>query len=109
LGDGSFDAVVISVSVQYLTRPVEVFRDVHRILKPGGQFLVIFSNRMFFTKAVRIWTVSDDARKMDLVASYFQYADCYEDIRGTCRNPRHGLYEDPVYVVMASKPSSPSP
>ncbi len=109
LGDGSFDAVVISVSVQYLTRPVEVFRDVHRILKPGGQFLVIFSNRMFFTKAVRIWTVSDDARKMDLVASYFQYADCYEDIRGTCRNPRHGPYEDPVYVVMASKPSSPSP
>ena len=46
--DASFDSVVIAVSVQYLIRPIEVFRDVHRVLKPGGSFLVIFSNRMFF-------------------------------------------------------------
>ena len=32
----SFDAVVCCVSVDYLTRPVEVFRDVARVLRPGG-------------------------------------------------------------------------
>ena len=103
--DNTFDAVVITVSVQYIVKPVEVFRDVHRILKPNGIFLVTFSNRMFFTKAVRIWTVSNDEYKMDLVASYFYHAGGYEDLRGMCRNPNRGDFEDPLYVVMARKPS----
>ena len=51
----SFDAVILTVSAQYLTRPVEVFREVNRVLKPGGPLVVTFSNRMFPTKAVRIW------------------------------------------------------
>ena len=102
--DNTFDGVVITVSIQYLTRPVEVFRDVNRVLKPGGVFLVIFSNRMFFTKAVRTWRTKDDIQRMDLVASYFQYAGDYEDVKGMCRNPHRGPFDDPVYVVMARKP-----
>ena len=103
--DSSFDVVVITVSMQYVVRPIEVFRDVNRILKPGGAFLVIFSNRMFFTKAVRMWVQSDDEQRMRLVASYFHYAGSYEDINGICRNPRRTPMEDPVYVVMARKPA----
>ena len=102
--DGAYDAVVITVSIQYLTSPIEVFQDVHRILKPGGVFLVVFSNRMFFTKAVRCWVESDDQARMRLVWSYFEHADEYEEIMGTCRNPRRGPYDDPVYVAMARKP-----
>ena len=45
--DESFDAVVITVSVQYLTQPVIVFSEVSRILRPGGVFIVTFSNRCF--------------------------------------------------------------
>ena len=101
--DSSFDGAVISVSVQYLTRPVEVFRDVNRVLVPGGSFVVIFSNRMFFTKAVRIWVEGNDQERMDLVGTYFQQAGNYEDIRGICRNPDRGPYDDPLYVVMARK------
>ncbi len=103
--DNSFDAVIVTVSVQYIVKPIEVFRDVHRILKPNGVFLVTFSNRMFFTKAVKVWTVSNDEYKMDLVASYFHHAGDYEDLRGMCRNPNRGDFEDPLYVVMARKPS----
>ena len=103
--DCTFDAAVIAVSVQYLTRPIEVFRDVNRILRPGGVFLVTFSNRMFPTKAIRIWNLGSDEQRMQLVASYFHYAGNYEDTRGTCRNLQRGPYEDPVYVVMARKPS----
>ena len=99
----SFDAVVITVSIQYLTSPIEVFRDVNRILKPGGLFLVIFSNRMFYTKAVRVWTMADDKQKMQLVGAYFHYAGNYEEIKGMSRNPQRGPEEDPVYVVMARK------
>ena len=102
--DNNFDAVTLTVSVQYLVKPVEVFRDVNRVLRPGGPFLVVFSNRMFSTKAVRGWVVNDDEARMTLVATYLHYAGGYEDIRGMCRNPNRGPQEDPVYVVMASKP-----
>ena len=51
-GDGEFDVVTIAVSVQYLTRPLEVFREIGRVLRPGGGCIVSFSNRCFPTKAV---------------------------------------------------------
>jgi len=43
--DESFDAVVCCVSVDYLTRPIEVFTDVARVLRPGGPFVCAFSNQ----------------------------------------------------------------
>ncbi len=57
--DGDFDAVTCCVSVDYLTRPVEVFRDVGRVLRPGGPFVVTFSNRCFPTKAVHGWLATE--------------------------------------------------
>ena len=33
-----FDAAVVTVSIQYITQPIEVFREVRRVLKPGGAF-----------------------------------------------------------------------
>jgi ubiquinone/menaquinone biosynthesis C-methylase UbiE len=32
----SFDVVLCSVSVDYLTRPMGVFKEVHQVLKPSG-------------------------------------------------------------------------
>jgi len=46
----SFDAAVCCVSVDYLIRPVEVFADVARVLRPGGLFVCTFSNRCFPSK-----------------------------------------------------------
>ncbi len=42
--------LVCAVSVDYLTKPLEVFREVHRVLKPGGLAIMSFSNRCFPTK-----------------------------------------------------------
>ena len=39
-----------AVSVDYLTRPIEVFKEMHRCLKPGGMAVMSFSNRCFPTK-----------------------------------------------------------
>ncbi|MDH3557417.1 MAG: class I SAM-dependent methyltransferase, partial [Deltaproteobacteria bacterium] len=36
----TFDVVLNAVSVDYMTKPFDVFREVNRILKPGGLFLV---------------------------------------------------------------------
>jgi SAM-dependent methyltransferase len=101
--DETFDAVVITVSVQYLTRPIETFREVNRILKPGGGFIVTFSNRMFFDKAVRIWRNSSDRGRLELVATYMEQAGNFEDIRSGFVNPEDSPPGDPLFLVAGHK------
>ncbi len=48
--DNSFDVITNAVSVDYLAKPMEVFKEMHRVLKPGGQAIMSFSNRCFPTK-----------------------------------------------------------
>ena len=103
--DATFDAVLLTVSVQYIIKPIEVFRDVNRILKPGGPFVVVFSNRMFYDKATLVWRMSDDGGRMRLVESYFGHAGNYEEIEGMYRNPGRYSMEDPVYAVIGRKAS----
>jgi SAM-dependent methyltransferase/FKBP-type peptidyl-prolyl cis-trans isomerase 2 len=69
--EASFDAVVCTVSVEYLTRPFEVFAEVRRVLKPGGRFVVMLSNRYFPPKAIRIWTEMHPFERSGLVLEYF--------------------------------------
>jgi SAM-dependent methyltransferase len=92
--DGSFDAVVCAVSVQYLIRPVEVFADVARVLRPHGLFAVSFSNRCFPTKAVAAWLNTTDADHRRLVRRYFELAG-YSGI--TDEQPASP--DDPLFVV----------
>lgn len=68
----SFDAVLCTVSVQYLQWPEKVFAEVYRILKPGGIFIVSFSNRMFYEKAVSAWREGSEYSRIQLVMQYFQ-------------------------------------
>jgi SAM-dependent methyltransferase len=101
--DETFDAAVVTVSVQYLTHPIETFQQVNRILRLGGIFIVTFSNRLFPTKAVRIWHNTSDRGHLELVASYLDYAGNYEDIKGGLANPQISPPGDPLFVVMARK------
>merc|ERR1712241_889978 len=68
----STDAVLCTVSVDYLIRPFEVFNEIHRILKPGGSFIVSFSNRMFATKVIKAWRFSGDDAHLFIATFYFQ-------------------------------------
>ncbi len=101
--DGAFDAAAVTVSIQYMTRPVETFAEVGRILKEGARFHVIYSNRMFPTKAVAVWQALDDHRRGQLIGSYFQSSGGWEDVSLYDIGPDTGAYSDPVYVVSARK------
>lgn len=69
--DRTFDAVLNTVSVQYLQQPEAVFAEIYRVLKPGGIAIVSFSNRMFYQKAIAAWRDSSDASHIALVKRYF--------------------------------------
>ncbi len=100
--DASFDGVVITVSIQYLTHPIEIFTEVRRVLKNGCPFLILFSNRMFPTKAVRVWQSLHDGQRAKLIEAYFQAAGGYEAAVFTDASPQTGI-TDPLYAVCARK------
>ena len=97
--DDTFDAVTCAVSVDYLSRPVEVFADVARVLRPGGVFVCTFSNRCFPTKAIRGWLSTDDPGRCAIVASYFDLTDGFGEVEVRHRNS--GSPGDPLYAVWA--------
>lgn len=108
--DDTFDAAICSLSVEYLTDPVAVFKEVARVLKPDGIFAVAFSNRWFEEKSTRIWKQLHDFEKIGLVTEYFIESEQFEtlstfSIRGYPR-PYDDKYfgqlflSDPVYAVI---------
>jgi SAM-dependent methyltransferase len=99
--DGRFDAVSCCVSVDYLTRPLEVFEEVARVLRPSGVFVCTFSNRCFPTKAIRGWLSTDDHGHCAIVGTYFDLTDGFDDAVVQHRNP--GAHGDPLYAVWATR------
>jgi ubiquinone/menaquinone biosynthesis C-methylase UbiE len=102
--DAEFDGAVVTVSVQYMVRPVEVFRDVGRVLKAGAPFIVTYSNRMFPTKAVRIWLALGDRDRAALLATYFRRAGGFGDVSAADLSG-DGTH-DPLFAVWARKRAS---
>jgi SAM-dependent methyltransferase len=95
LDDGKFDGGGLCVSVQYLQRPVEVFREVARVLRQGAPFVVSFSNRCFPTKAVAIWQSFSGPDQQRLVGAYMREAG-FANVAVQASTPAHG---DPLWVV----------
>lgn len=107
--DQEFDAVICTVSVEYMIRPFDVFLDVARILKPRGYFVHTFSNRWFPPKVINVWTNLHEFERMGLVLEYFLRSGVYENLK-TCSvrgwpRPMGDRYyprvriADPVYAV----------
>uniref|UniRef100_A0A0R0L4J8 Methyltransferase type 11 domain-containing protein n=1 Tax=Glycine max TaxID=3847 RepID=A0A0R0L4J8_SOYBN len=103
--DNSFDLITNVVSVDYLTKPLDVFKEMCRILKPGGLAIMSFSNRCFWTKAISIWTSTGDADHVMIVGSYFHYAGGFEPPQAVDISPNPGR-SDPMYIVYSRKLST---
>lgn len=99
--DDSFDDAVCCVSVDYLVRPIEVFREVARVVREGGRFVCTFSNRCFPTKAIRGWLHASDAEHGEIVAEYFRRSGAFAEPVIERRTPP-GHFGDPLWAVWAS-------
>jgi SAM-dependent methyltransferase len=100
-GDEEFDGAGICVSVQYLTRPADVFTELARVLRPGAPLVVTFSNRCFPDKAVYAWQVLDDNGHVALVQQYFAAAN-FGPTEVFAHRPKGG---DPLYGVVGRRPT----
>lgn len=119
--------VTNTVSVDYLTQPLQVFQEVGRVLRPGGLAIVAFSNRCFLSKLVpfrfqcpfrlfkvSIWSVGDPDDRVEVAANYFHFAQCRLDVRCFFSRPHRGFKDaevvdlsppntDPIFVVCARR------
>lgn len=104
----SFDLVICTASVEYLTRPQAVFAEVRRVLRPGGRFVLTFSDRWFPTKAIRVWAELHPFERLGLTLWLLReagFADLHgETLRGLKRpedDPHIGErdYSDPLFAA----------
>ena len=109
----AFDDVICTASVEYLVKPVEVFRELARVTKPGGHVVMTFSDRWFPTKAIGLWSELHPFERMGLVLDYFRQSGSFEGLatqssRGYPR-PADDKYADqrssadPVFAVWAKR------
>ena len=102
----TFDAVTCCVSIDYLVQPIEVLREVARVLRPGGVVVLTFSNRCFPTKAIRGWLQTDDANHLAIVKAYLEQAGGFGPAAAQRRTPEDWP-GDPLYAVWARRIASP--
>ena len=103
--DARFDAVLNALSVQYLTRPVEVFAEVRRVLRPGGLHLVAYSHRLFPTKAIAGWQALQMDERARLITAYFALSRGWTRPTECDRSPPGA---DPLHLVFAARAVDPA-
>lgn len=109
--DAAFDVVLCTASVEYLTQPQAVFAEVRRVLRPGGRFVLTFSDRWFPPKAIRVWSELHPYERLGMVLWLLReagFADLHtEAVRGL-RRPEDDKYaagrdsSDPLFAAWGS-------
>lgn len=84
--------------MQYLIHPVQIMEEISRVLRPNGEALISFSNRLFFDKAVSIWTGKPDIDHIETVGAYMR--DSFSKIQATDVTTSNS---DPMYIVIGTK------
>ncbi|BAU23157.1 hypothetical protein THC_0766 [Caldimicrobium thiodismutans] len=108
-----FDAVVCDLSIEYLIHPIQVLKEINRILKPKGQIFFSFSNRYFPPKVIKLWIDLQDFERMGYVLELFNQVQGFTNLRtyslrGFPR-PKEDKWayltslSDPLYIVWAEK------
>ena len=110
LADNSVDAVLIVAGWQYLQQPEAVAAELLRVVRPRGEVIVAFSNRMFFQKAPQIWTDGSDRDHLAYVAEVLTAQGWPTPQLVAEETPAPGVLGwiggkgDPFFAVIATKP-----
>lgn len=67
-------AATCVVSIDYLTRPVEVLKAIHEKMALGADIHLAISNRCFPTKAIKRWLEIDEGERLLMVGDFLWFA-----------------------------------
>lgn len=68
------DATTCVVSIDYLTRPLEVLSSIRTLTNSGGTVHLVISNRCFPTKAVGRWLRVSEEERLRMVGEYLWFS-----------------------------------
>lgn len=103
ISSNSFDVALCQLSIDYLTKPVAVMKEAARILRPNGEIIVSFSNRVFFDKAIAGWTGKSDLDHIERVGEYILLSRGFEKDSLRAYSLVSRPDSDPLYIVTAKK------
>jgi SAM-dependent methyltransferase len=86
--NGVFDAVVSNYVVHHLARPGVVFREISRVLKPGGRFAFV------------VWGAPEEQSS---VGAFFGAVEAHHDIAELPHGPLFGVTEHGVYEPLLTQ------
>lgn len=111
--ENSFDAVICTVSFEYLLNPLPILTDLARIIRPDGQLLLAISNRWFPGMEISIWGQLHDFERQGLILGLLRRTELFtslssQSLRGYPRpmdDPHAGRFaeSDPLFFVTARK------
>lgn len=115
LADASVDAVLMVAGWQYLQYPEAIAAELLRVVRPRGQVIVAFSNRMFVQKAPQVWTDGGDRDHLATVARVLMAQGwprpelIAEDTPAPGPLGWIGAKGDPFFAVIATRPDGTGP
>ena len=74
-----------------------------RVLRPSGKVIISFTNRLFPTKAVDVWTRVGAKGRLWTVGAYLHFAGGFTDLEGHELVPETAAGRDPLHVVQARR------
>jgi ubiquinone/menaquinone biosynthesis C-methylase UbiE len=86
--DGAFDAVVSNYVLHHLARPKVVFREIARVLKPGGCFAFV------------VWGAPEDQSS---IGAFFGAVEAHHPIAELPHGPLFGVIERSVYEPLLTQ------
>ncbi|MDA1246406.1 MAG: methyltransferase domain-containing protein [Cyanobacteria bacterium] len=110
LANECVDVALVVAGWQYLQQPEAIATELLRVIRPRGEVIVAFSNRMFFQKAPQIWTDGGDSDHLAYVGQVLmaqgwnQPQLLEEDTTSAGAFGWLGGKGDPFMAVIASKP-----
>ena len=110
--DNSFDAVICTSSIEYLTQPLEVLAEIARVTLPGGIFITTFSDRWFPGKEIEPWADLHRFERLGLILDYFLKTGKFENVHTesvlglprplTDKHIAKTYISDPIFAVWAN-------
>ncbi len=97
------DASTCTVSIDYLTKPVEVLASIQRQTNPGGKIHLVISNRCFPNKVVGRWLEIGEDERLNMVGDYLWWGG-WRDIE-IVSVVEASWMKDPLWVVRATNVS----
>jgi hypothetical protein len=110
--DNSFDAVICTASIEYLTRPLDVLAEIARVTLPGGLFITTFSDRWFPGKEIQPWAELHRFERLGLILDYYLKTGKFENLHTeslfglprplTDKYAASLQFSDPIFAVWAN-------